>query len=106
MPKFRFKGLNQEFMTSRNFEGIDIPIYVRQDGEERFSPIESCDGNCLGCYPFREAKCGIENLGKAGAWKLRDYKRWNKVVEGEERTWHEKIERFIKGENNSTKKEE
>ncbi|MCK4398424.1 MAG: radical SAM protein [Methanophagales archaeon] len=93
MPKsrFKFKGLNQEFMTSRNCEGIDIPIYVQRDGGERFSPVEGCDGNCLRCYRLgkereREKernKCGIEDLGKAGAWKLRDYKRWSKVVEGE-----------------------
>ena len=78
-------------MTSRNCEGIDIPIYVQRDEGERFSPVEGCDGNCLRCYRLgkereREKernKCGIEDLGKAGAWKLRDYKRWSKVVEGE-----------------------
>ncbi len=86
--KFKFRGLNREFMTSRNCEGIDIPIYVRR--EEIFSPVEGCDGNCLRCYHLgkrrgREKernKCGIEDLGKAGAWKLKDYKRWSKIVGG------------------------
>jgi len=84
--RFEFRGLNQEFMTSRNCEGIDIPIYVRHVREGKFSPVEGCDGNCLRCYYLgkereRERnKCGIEDLGKAGAWKLRDYKRWSKQV--------------------------
>ena len=77
----RYKGLNQEFMTSRNCEGIDIPIYVRRDGEDTFLPVTGCAGNCLACYQSTEAPgCGIEDLKKAGAWKLRDYKRWSKLV--------------------------
>jgi DNA repair photolyase len=82
----RFRGLNQEFMTSRNCEGIDIPIYVRRKGDEKFSPVERCDGNCLACYQFGRGgnkKCGIEDLGKAGAWKLMDYRRWSKLVDGD-----------------------
>ncbi len=87
--RLKFRGLNQEFMTSRNCEGIDIPLYVRRNVGEKFSPVEGCDGNCLRCYHLgkeRERakernKCRIEELGKAGAWKLRDYKRWSKLVE-------------------------
>jgi len=77
----RFGGLNQEFMTSRNCEGIDIPIYVRQDGNDNFSPMDGCNGNCLACYHSSgKPGCGIEELKSAGAWKLKDYKRWSKVV--------------------------
>jgi len=82
----RFRGLNQEFMTSRNCEGINIPIYVRRGSDDKFSPVVGCNGNCLACYRSSEkAKCGIEDLKTAGAWKLRDYKKWGKVVE-EKRT--------------------
>ncbi|MBC8520589.1 MAG: hypothetical protein H8D26_01140, partial [Methanomicrobia archaeon] len=81
-----FLGLNQEFMTSRNCEGINIPIYVRRGGDDEFSPVEGCDGNCLACYHTSgKPGCGIEDLKTAGAWKLRDYKGWSKVVE-EKRT--------------------
>ncbi|MBA5942110.1 MAG: radical SAM protein [Methanophagales archaeon] len=77
----RFRGLNQEFMTSRNCEGIDIPIYVRQEDNDEFSPVDGCNGNCLACYHSSgEPGCGIEELKSAGAWKLKDYKRWSTVV--------------------------
>lgn len=81
--KVRFRGLNQEFMTSTNCEGIDIPIYVKRGGDDKFSPVDGCYGNCLACYhSFEEARCGIEDLKKAGAWKLKDYMRWSKIIEG------------------------
>ncbi|MGB2841821.1 MAG: radical SAM protein [Halobacteriota archaeon] len=83
----RFKGLNQEFMTSRNCEGIDIPIYVRRGSDDEFSPVVGCNGNCLACYRSSEmAKCGIEDLKTAGAWKLRDYKRWGKTIDSKIKT--------------------
>ncbi|MFQ6120479.1 MAG: radical SAM protein [Methanosarcinales archaeon] len=68
----KVKGLNREFMSSKSCEGIEIPIYLRKG--ERFEPLENCDGNCLFC---KDAVCGIQDLKKAGAWKLRDYKRWS-----------------------------
>ena len=40
-------GLNREFMSSVNCEGMDVPLYVR-DGEA-FVPAADCDGACLGC---------------------------------------------------------
>ncbi len=83
----RFSGLNQEFMTSRNCEGINIPIYVRRGSDDEFSPVEGCDGNCLACYRSSgKPGCGIEELKTAGAWKLRDYKTWSKAVEETEQT--------------------
>ncbi len=75
----KVRGLNSEFMSSNNCEGIDIPIYVREG--ERFEPVEGCNGNCLNCY-FLDKKpvCGIPDLKKAGAWKLRDYRRWSNLL--------------------------
>lgn len=74
------KGLNQEFMSSTNCEGIDIPVYLRKNG--KFQPATDCKGNCLNCF---QAKCGIEDLamGKEGTkqdWKLKDYRRWSKEI--------------------------
>ncbi len=72
-------GLNREFMTSTNCEGIDIPIYVRRG--ERFEPIIPCDGACLTC---QEPVCGISDLalGRRGwekpGFTLRDYRRWSR----------------------------
>lgn len=74
------KGLNQEFMSSLNCEGIDIPVYIRKNG--KFAPATDCKGNCLNCF---QARCGIEDLamGKEGAkkdWKLKDYRRWSEQI--------------------------
>jgi len=68
----KVRGLNQEFMTSKSCEGIDIPIYKRKG--DKFFPVEKCNGVCLNC---KNAVCGIPELAEAGAWKLRDYKRWS-----------------------------
>ncbi|RLB02226.1 MAG: hypothetical protein DRG59_13025 [Deltaproteobacteria bacterium] len=72
------KGLNREFMSSNNCEGIDVPIYVRRG--DRFEPVEGCDGNCLGCYRSEKISvCGLP-LNEARAWKLRDYRGWTKEI--------------------------
>lgn len=72
-------GLNKEFMTSGNCEGVDIPIYRRYGDGEWFEPVEGCDGNCLRCHRSAiEPACGVSDLRKAGAWKLSDYRRWSK----------------------------
>lgn len=79
------QGLNREFMSSHNCEGIDIPIYRRRG--KRFSPADDCLGNCLNC---QEATCGIEDLamGREGSkkdWRLKDWRRWSrKLKEAEE----------------------
>lgn len=70
-------GLNQEFTSSQNCEGIDIPIYARKG--EKFYPASNCSGECLNCS---DSKCGIEDLamGKDGSrkdWHLKDYRRWS-----------------------------
>ncbi len=76
-------GLNSEFTSSINCEGIDIPIYLRRNG--RFEPATICMGNCLHCT---DAICGISDLamGREGAkkdWKLEDYRRWSRQLKGE-----------------------
>lgn len=78
----RVRGLNREFMSSINCEGVDVPIYVRKGRSERFEPVEGCAGNCLKCHFADEAPvCGIPDLKKAEAWKLRDYRRWSRVID-------------------------
>lgn len=74
------KGLNSEFMSSTNCEGIDIPIYFRNG--DRFLPAVDCRGNCLNCD---YALCGITDLAmgrnrKKGDWRLEDYHRWAKEL--------------------------
>lgn len=74
------KGLNQEFMSSTNCEGIDIPIYVRVG--KGFKPIADCKGACLFC---KEAVCGINDLAMGinedskKDWRLKDYRRWSQL---------------------------
>ncbi len=77
----RVRGLNKEFMSSNNCEGVNVPIYVRKGDGKRFEPVQRCDGNCLKChFSDKEPVCGISDLRKAGAWKLRDYRRWSKGI--------------------------
>jgi len=76
----KLRGLNQEFMTSTNCDGMDVPVYIRKNF--KFFPASSCKGNCLNC---KEALCGIEDLamGKPGSkkdWKFSDYRRWSKKL--------------------------
>jgi hypothetical protein len=74
-------GLNREFMSSTNCEGVDVPVYRRcGDG---FVPAADCSGACLTCT---DAVCGIEDLAMgAGVEKrdfnLRDYRRWSRNLE-------------------------
>ena len=77
----KVRGLNKEFMSSNNCDGVDIPIYVRRGDAERFEPVRGCNGNCLKChFSDIEPICSISDLKKAGAWKLRDYRRWSKGI--------------------------
>lgn len=74
-------GLNREFMSSTNCEGLDVPVYVRSG--EGFVPAAACSGACLAC---NDAVCGIEDLAMAkGAGKtdftLSDYRRWSRNME-------------------------
>jgi DNA repair photolyase len=74
-------GLNREFMSSKNCEGADIPVYIRR--AERFVPAAPCTGACLNCI---EASCGIDDLamGREESKKdftLQDYRRWSRELE-------------------------
>lgn len=81
LEESRAVGLNAEFMSSTNCEGIDIPIYVRSGGQ--FQPASDCDGACLTCQVPR---CGIQDLamGRPGTarrdYYLRDYRRWSREM--------------------------
>lgn len=74
-------GLNKDYMSSYNCEGMDVPIYIRKG--EKFYPLEGCRGNCLDCAG---EKCSIDNKLKGKDLTLKDYKKWNngKPKEGEE----------------------
>jgi len=75
----KVRGLNREFMSSNNCEGVNVPIYVRKGDGGCFEPVRGCDGNCLEChFSDKTPVCGIPDLKKGGAWKLRDYRRWSR----------------------------
>lgn len=81
------RGLNADFMTSRNCEGMDVPAYIRMERAAdnghpgRFEPFD-CDGACLLCA---EARCGIPELAKRASglqerqYKIADYRRWSRT---------------------------
>lgn len=75
-------GLNREFMSSRNCEGIDIPLYKREG--RKFYPVVDCAGDCIHCT---NPRCGIQDLamgdeGSRKDWHLKDYRRWSKKIRG------------------------
>lgn len=67
-------GLNKDFMTSVNCEGMDVPLYIRKG--IKFEPLEGCNGNCLGC---NGVECSIDESKLGGALTLRDYKKWKQI---------------------------
>ncbi|MFQ6066136.1 MAG: radical SAM protein, partial [bacterium] len=80
IKKGEIEGLNQEFMSSRNCEGVDIPLYKREG--RKFYPAVDCAGDCLHCT---DPECGIKDLamGREGSrkdWCLKDYRRWSKRI--------------------------
>jgi DNA repair photolyase len=75
-------GLNREFMSSTNCEGVDVPVYVRR--RDGFVPAAECSGACLTCV---EPSCGMPDLamGRGQGKKdftLSDYRRWSRNLEG------------------------
>ena len=75
-------GMNREFMSSVNCEGVDVPVYTRKGSE--FVPAAPCNGACLTCT---EAVCGIDDLAMGRGdvkrdFDLRDYRRWSRNLEG------------------------
>ncbi|TAK30273.1 MAG: hypothetical protein EPO21_19430 [Chloroflexota bacterium] len=73
-----YRGLNQRYMSSRNCEGIDVPLYTRPSVAGPFQPVSGCRGNCLACV---DAACGIEELRRGRACNLAEYRRWSRLVE-------------------------
>jgi len=66
-------GMNQQYSTSYNCEGKDVPLYRRKG--DRFYPIEGCKGNCLRCDSF---VCGLPRFNHQSgktclALALKDY---------------------------------
>lgn len=72
------KGLNAEFKSSNNCEGIDTPMHIKKNGI--FQPVEGCDGNCLNCRKD-PSPCGIKEFQSAGSWGIADYRRWSKCLD-------------------------
>jgi len=73
-------GLNREFATTRNCEGLDVPLYVRSGPGGPFTPVAGCDGACLLCTPEAAAtRCGLPELAGGGAWTLADYRRLGRL---------------------------
>ena len=77
----RVRGLNEVYMSSYNCTGNDVPLYVRAGSGDWFEPVEGCRGNCMKCYDLKRAPaCGIPELQRAGAWRLKDYRRWSREL--------------------------
>jgi len=73
--KVFYRGLNEEFMSSTSCEGLDTPIYWRARLDDKFKPLEGCNGACLLCAKgLQKPVCGQRVLIKASALKLRDYR--------------------------------
>jgi len=75
----KIRGLNSEFSSSFNCEGLNTPIYKRKG--DKFHPVGCCLGNCLTC---QNPVCGIDELaygrtGKPLALKYSDYRRFYKT---------------------------
>ncbi|RLE50388.1 MAG: hypothetical protein DRJ21_01745 [Candidatus Methanomethylicota archaeon] len=74
--KVYYRGLNEEFMTSRSCEGLDIPVYWRDKLDEPFKPLENCNGACLLCAKgIQKPVCGQLPFIRASALRYRDYRR-------------------------------
>jgi hypothetical protein len=79
-----FHGLNDEFMTSRACEKVEIPIYYREDLETTFKPFSigtTCNGNCLNHAKGNASchgECNYPGFLDARSLVLKDYKAcWN-----------------------------
>jgi DNA repair photolyase len=93
----RYRGLNEDYMSSTACEGINTPIYFRDDLSKKFNPISSaikCDGNCLShakngeesfckgaceCQPFKEAR-SLKKKDYDTMWKVRKDSKQRKLM--------------------------
>ncbi|MCX7956963.1 MAG: hypothetical protein N2643_03595, partial [Endomicrobia bacterium] len=77
----KYEGLNKIFMSSKNCEGIDVPVYKRMHSDNKFYPAADCFGDCLNCI---EPLCGIKEIaqGKLSpkGLKLKDYRFFSKSI--------------------------
>ncbi len=70
-------GLNRLYSTSLNCEGMNVPVYVKRQGNGKFEPLNNCKGNCLTC-----GNCHLTSeLAQAKALRLADYRRFGKIFE-------------------------
>lgn len=83
-----YRGLNEDYMTSKACEGIDTPIYYRKDLAGKFSPTSSifpCNGNCLSCAKdvgssSCKGSCSCDPFMNAKSLLARDYKKfWESI---------------------------
>ncbi|RLE57032.1 MAG: hypothetical protein DRJ30_01200 [Candidatus Methanomethylicota archaeon] len=73
--KIIYKGLNDEFMSSKTCDGSLTPIYYRSTLSEPFKPLEKCNGACLLCAKgLQKPTCNIKKFINADSLTLRDYK--------------------------------
>lgn len=79
-------GLNEEFMSSENCEGVNIPIYKRK--KDKFYPAVNCKGNCLSC---KNPACGVDEIAQ-GKVKNNNYKGFDFY---DYLRWSRKKERFL-----------
>lgn len=78
-----FRGMNEDFMTSPACEGINIPIYVRDNLNDQFSPLEGCSGNCLAFAKNGKNKscdgcCNFEPFKQARGLSLKHYRKFDR----------------------------
>ena len=84
----RYRGLNEDFATSKACEGIDTPIYYRENLNEPFQPLTTklpaCNGNCLASAKNKDwsckGACNCEPFTKATPLEENHYKQmWEKI---------------------------
>jgi len=88
----RYKGFNDEFATSKACEGIDTPIYYRENLGDKFKPlsdrIPGCDGNCLASAKGKDwsckGACNCEPFAKATPLEEKHYKQMWEMINGSE----------------------
>lgn len=72
-------SLMDEYRTSRSCEGMSVPLHVRLDGDDVFSPLPMCDGNCLICSEEKaKAICRVPEFYRTGTYQISSYRRFSK----------------------------
>lgn len=71
-------SVGREFTTADQCHGHRVPLYSRSSASELFTPMEVCPpSGCLYCADENagEPRCGDEELGKAEARRMPDFKK-------------------------------